>query len=159
MDVGTFVCVETLTSGTLFRAGHAMICQSSAATMLAMILLTVSIGEAQEISGARPAVQAPRKLDLRIPNITELYTHEQIQAFLAPTFREDTEEVEVRGRREAVTPKVWPGIAAPFWAIFNPTQAWRIIAPFPPDQTRALAFNADVTTPYQKPAARRPGDL
>src|SRR5687768_13001066 len=130
-----------------------------AATVLATTFLNVATGEAQEIYDARSAVQTSKKLDLRIPDITELYTHEQIQAFLAPTFREDTEEVEVRGRREAVTPKVWPGIAAPFWAIFNPTQAWRIIAPFPPDQTRALAFNADVTTPYQKPAARRPGDL
>ena len=130
-----------------------------AAMVVTTTFLAVSAGEAQEISRARSAVQTSKKLDLRIPDITELYTHEQIQAFLAPTFREDTEEVEVRGRREAVTPKVWPGIAAPFWAIFNPTQAWRIIAPFPPDQTRALAFNADVTTPYQKPAARRPGDL
>ena len=136
-----------------------MIRRFRAATILAITFVTVSVGEAQEIYDARSAVQTSKKLDLRIPDITELYTHEQIQAFLAPTFREDTEEVEVRGRREAVTPKVWPGIAAPFWAIFNPTQAWRIIAPFPPDQTRALAFNADVTTPYQKPAARRPGDL
>ena len=136
-----------------------MIRRFRAATILAITFVAVSVGEAQEIYDARSAVQTSKKLDLRIPDITELYTHEQIQAFLAPTFREDTEEVEVRGRREAVTPKVWPGIAAPFWAIFNPTQAWRIIAPFPPDQTRALAFNADVTTPYQKPAARRPGDL
>ena len=35
----------------------------------------------------------------------------------------------------------------------------KLIAPFPPDQTRALAFNADVTTPYQKPAARTAADL
>ena len=135
-----------------------MIRQSRVGTMLALTILAVSTGEAQETFGARTAVQTPKKLDLRIPHITELYTHEQIQAFLAPTFREDTEEVEVRGRREAVTPKVWPGIAAPIWAIFNPTQAWRIIAPFPPDQTRALAFNADVTAPYQEPAARTAAD-
>jgi hypothetical protein len=136
-----------------------MIRLSSAVTVLAIAFLSVSTGEAQETSNARSGVQTSKKLDLRIPDITELYTHEQIQAFLAPTFREDTEEVEVRGRREAVTPKVWSGIAAPFWAIFNPTQAWRIIAPFPPDQTRTWAFNADVTTPYQKPAARTAADL
>jgi hypothetical protein len=136
-----------------------MIRRFGAAAMLALTFLCVSTGEAQETSGARSAVQTPKKLVLRVSDITELYTHEQIQAFLAPTFREDAEEVEVRGRREAVTPTVWPGIAAPFWAIFNPTQAWRIIAPFPPDQTRALAFNADVTTPYQKPAARTAADL
>lgn len=137
----------------------AMIRRLCAATMLATVFLTVSISGAQEIAGARSTVPTPKKLDLRIADITELYTHEQIQAFLAPTFREDTEEVQVRGRREAVTPKVWGGIAAPFWAIFNPTQAWRIIAPFPPDQTRALAFNADVTSPYQEPAARTAANL
>jgi hypothetical protein len=130
----------------------------AAATVLAIAVLTVSTAEAQELAGARLTVQTFKKLDLRAPDITELYTHEQIQAFLAPTFQEDTEEVQVRGRREAVTPKVWPGIAAPIWAIFNPTQAWRIIAPFPPDQARTLAFNADVTTPYQKPAARTAAD-
>lgn len=130
-----------------------------AVAVLTTTFVAASTGEAQEISGARAAVQTSKKLDLRVPDITELYTHEQIQAFLAPTFQEDTEEVEVRGRREAVTPKVWPGIAAPFWAIFNPTQAWRILAPFPPDQTRTWAFNADVTTPYQKPAARTAADL
>jgi hypothetical protein len=126
--------------------------------MLAMTFLAVYTTEAQEISGARAASETPRKLDLRIPDITELYTHEQIQALLASTFVENTEEVEVRGRREAVTPKVWPGIAAPFWALLNPTQAWRIIAPFPPDRAGALAFNADVTAPYQKPAARTAAD-
>lgn len=130
-----------------------MIRQFAATTMLAVTFLIVSTAEAQEASGVRASVEA-RKLDLRIPNITELYTEEQIQALLAATFQEHTEEVQVRGRRETVTPNVWPGIAAPFWAILNPTQAWRIIAPLPPDQTRAIAFNADVTTPYQQPAAR-----
>lgn len=129
--------------------------------MLAMALLAVA-SEAQETLGARAAEQSSERLDLRIPDITELYTHAQIQALLAPTFRESVtdviEAVEVQGRREPVTPTVWPGIAAPFWAIFNPTQAWRIIAPFPPDQSRALAFNADVTTPYQKPVARTAAD-
>lgn len=124
------------------------------ATMLVLTLSAVSAAGAQESARSRPTAPAPDKLDLRIPHITDLYTERQIQALLAPTFREFTEEVEVQGRREAITPTVWPGIAAPFWAIFNPTQAWRIIAPFPPDQARALAFNADVTTPYQRPAAR-----
>ena len=128
------------------------------ATMLVLALFAVSAAGAQEAARSSRAARASDKLDLRIPHITELYTQDQIQALLAPTFREFTEEVEVQGRREAVTPTVWPGIAAPFWAIFNPTQAWRIIAPFPPDQARALAFNADVTTPYQRPAARTAGD-
>lgn len=31
-----------------------------------------------------------------------------------------------------VSQDVWGGIAAPFWAIMNPTQAWRILVPIPP---------------------------
>ena len=139
-----------------------MIWRIGAATMLLSAFCMVSAAQGQQQSaGARASAQAREELDLRIPHITELFTHEQIQALLAPTFREPreyTEEVEVQGQREAVTPTVWGGIAAPFWAIFNPTQAWRIIAPFPPDQARALAFNADVTTPYQAPAARTAAD-
>lgn len=140
-----------------------MIRQFGVATMLAMTFLVVSTGKAQESANARAPVQSSRALDLRIPDITELYTEEQIQAFLASTFQEHTdqeytEEVEVRGRRETVTPDVWPGIAAPVWAIFNPTQAWRIFAPLPPDQSRAFAFDADVTTPYQEPVARTATD-
>ena len=136
-----------------------MIRRTTTGTVLALVLVAASTAWAQGANRqTRPLTQNPEALDLRIPHITELYTHEQIQALLAPTFREYTEEVEVEGRREAVTPTVWPGIAAPFWAIFNPTQAWRILAPFPPDQARALAFNADVTTPYQQPAARTAAD-
>jgi hypothetical protein len=78
----------------------------------------------------------------------------------AATFvRDDIEEVEVEGEREHLksTPDVWPGIAAPFWAVLNPTQAWRIFAPLPPDQTRGMryaGFNASdayVLEPAAKP--------
>lgn len=137
-----------------------MINRIGAAILLVLTLCAVSVAGAQQ-SVQAPTAQSPQPLDLRVPHITELYTHEQIQALLAPTFRESreyTEEVQVQGRRDPVTPTVWRGIAAPFWAVFNPTQAWRIIAPFPPDQSRALAFNADVTTPYQRPAARTAAD-
>ena len=138
-----------------------MVNRIGAANLVGLMFCAATVAGAQDSVPARPTAQSPQRLDLRIPHITELYTHEQIQALLAPTFletREYTEEVEVQGRREAITPTVWRGIAAPFWAIFNPTQAWRIIAPFPPDQSRALAFNADVTTPYQEPAARTAAD-
>jgi hypothetical protein len=128
--------------------------QPTVAAMLAMTLFAVSVGEAEEASDDRAATEPRAQLDLSVPDITELYTEEQIHAFLAATFEEHAEEVEVRGRREPVTPSVWPGIAAPVWAIFNPTQAWRIIAPLPPDRSRALAFSADITTPYQEPSAR-----
>ncbi len=96
-------------------------------------------------SAAKPAAKS---LDLRPPNITHLFTSEQLNRILAASFRADLEEVEVQGARERMptsTPDVWPGIAAPLWAMLNPTQAWRIFAPLPPDQTRGMQnvrFNA-----------------
>lgn len=149
---------EPLTSRLVSSEDAAMISRFNLAAMFAMAFLVVSTAEAQETSDVRAPVQTFTQLDLRIPDITELYTEEQIQALLAVTFQEHAEEVRVQGRREPVTPKAWPGIAAPFWAMLNPTQAWRIIAPLPPDQTRVSALNADVTTPYQAPAARTARD-
>jgi len=88
---------------------------------------------------------SPHKpLDLRAPKITELYTSEELNKILATTFiREDIEEVQVesaRDRRPTDTPEVWPGIAAPVWALLNPSQSWRIFAPLPPDQTQDESF-------------------
>jgi len=81
-----------------------------------------------------------KPLDLRAPQITQLYTSEELNRILATTFiREDIEEVQVESGREhqpTDTPSVWPGIAAPVWALLNPAQSWRIFAPLPPDQTR-----------------------
>lgn len=113
------------------------------------------------VTVARQQPAPPHKsLDLRTPDITHLFTSEQLNRILAATFvREDIEEVEVEGEREHLksTPDVWPGIAAPFWAVLNPTQAWRIFAPLPPDQTRGMryaGFNASdayVLEPAAKP--------
>jgi hypothetical protein len=48
------------------------------------------------------------------------------------------EAVEVTSPTELVpmhTPEreIWGGLAAPFWAIAHPTQAWRILVPMPPE--------------------------
>ena len=90
-------------------------------------------------------------LDLRIPDVTELYTPEQIQAILSSTSGDEYEEVEVRGARIPATPEVWSGLGAPVWGLLNPTQVWRIIAPIPPDQIHA----ADVR-PEAQPTERDP---
>jgi hypothetical protein len=88
----------------------------------------------------KPASTPPSKrLDLRAPDVTHVYTNAQIERVLAATYRDNIEEVEVEGERDiTTTPKVWPGIFAPFWALANPAQAWRIIAPLPPDQTKGM---------------------
>jgi hypothetical protein len=95
-------------------------------------------------------------LDLRAPDITRLFTSEQLNQILAATFRSDIEEIEVEGARDRSlppsTPNVWPGLGAPFWAVLNPTQAWRIFAPLPPDQTRGMQARFDATADYLDPA-------
>lgn len=107
--------------------------------------------KAVAVLSTQPGLAPPRKtLDLRAPNITHLFTSEQLNKILAVSFREDIEEVEVEGERERrSTPTVWPGIAAPVWAILNPTQSWRIFAPLPPDQTHGLQYvRANATDAY-----------
>jgi hypothetical protein len=115
---------------------------------VAAILISESAA-AQELALATPGAAAvasepappSKRLDLRAPDVTHLFTPEQIHRVLATTYRENIEEVEVEGERDIpATPRVWPGIFAPFWAIANPTQAWRIFAPLPPDQTRGMQF-------------------
>lgn len=46
------------------------------------------------------AAQAPRRLDLRAPDIRKLYTAEQLSRMLGSTLKDDVEEVEVKGQRE-----------------------------------------------------------
>ena len=104
-------------------------------------------------AAAGSTANPPRKpLDLRPPNITHLFTSEQLNKILAATFREDIEEVQVQGERDRMptnTPEIWPGIAAPVWALLNPTQSWRIFAPLPPDQTGGLSYvRANATDAY-----------
>lgn len=100
----------------------------------------------------RPATPPQKPLDLRPPDITQLFTSEELNRILAATFvPENIEEVEVERERDRMpnTPTVWPGIAAPFWALLNPTQSWRIFAPLPPDQTRGLRYvRANATDAY-----------
>jgi len=110
------------------------------------------------MAAAKPADASTKQLDLRAPDVTHLFSQEQINRVLAATFRDNIEEVQVEGERNIpATPRVWPGIFAPLWAVANPTQAWRIFAPLPPDQTRGMryaGFNASdayVLEPAAKP--------
>ncbi|HEY7641023.1 MAG TPA: hypothetical protein VH814_14955 [Steroidobacteraceae bacterium] len=112
---------------------------------------------------AKPPAPAPAKpLDLRPPEITKLYTSRQLAELLDKIEQDNIEEVEVEGEREhrpVFTPRVWPGIGAPFWALFHPTQAWRIFAPIPPDQARYIGTKPAPYTDagYLEPAGVPPG--
>jgi hypothetical protein len=119
-----------------------------------------SIQAAATRAAVNPAVAATsdtrrKPLDLRAPDITRLFSQQELQRVLAKTLDADIEEVEVegaRGRRAPPpdTPTVWPGILAPFWAVTHPTQAWRILAPLPPDQAKGIGSTPpDATDPYR----------
>ena len=98
-----------------------------------------------------PAKATTAKLDLRIPDVTELYTPEQIQAMLSHSQGDEYEDIEVRGERIPVTPDVWTGLAAPVWGLLNPTQIWRIIAPIPPDRIHAADVRPDAQPQERDP--------
>ena len=99
-------------------------------------------------------IRSPR-LNLRAPDITTVYAREEIDRILRLTRDPDTiEEVEVERERAkelpSTTPDIPPGILAPFWALLNPTQAWRILLPLPPDQARRISA-PDATDSYREP--------
>lgn len=84
-------------------------------------------------AGPPAAAGPPRRkpLDLRAPDVRRIVSAAALREPL-PT---DGDEVTIESRRAPVpdpaTPAVPGGIAAPFWAIRHPTQAWRILAPVP----------------------------
>ena len=101
----------------------------------------------------KPAATVPRRLDLRAPDITKLFSEAQLKEVLSKALDPRIEEVEVEGKRSGEplppsSPTVWPAIAAPFWALMHPTQSWRILAPLPPDQASRVGNDApDATDP------------
>ena len=102
---------------------------------------------------AEPATQ--QRLDLKAPNIHDVWTPQQIATVLAHSQDPElTETIEVQGYRGFSgprTPVAWSGIAAPFWAVLHPADAWRIFAPLPPDQAHPMAIS---TQPYLAVAAQ-----
>ena len=118
--------------------------------------------DAAAVPPAAAVAAAPEKpLDLRPPDVTKLLTPGQLEQLLAKLDEKNIEEVEVEGGRvppPSFTPRVWPAIAAPFWALLHPTQAWRIFAPIPPDQARYIGNQKSDTAGYLEPVGVPPGD-
>jgi hypothetical protein len=98
-----------------------------------------------------------QRLDLKAPKIHDVWTPEEIAWVLAGTVdpdRLDTLEVQgFRGTSGPRTPVAWSGIAAPFWALAHPTEAWRIFAPLPPDQAHPVSVSSQ---PYLAVTAQTP---
>jgi hypothetical protein len=130
-----------------------------------LLTLVLSAMTAVTLAAEQPAPRTPeavrqKPLDLRPPDVTKLYSPAELRRLLGRTER-TIEEIEVRGARpgEAVypqTPAVWQGLGAPVWALLNPTQAWRIFAPLPPDQAVALNARPDATASFRPVAAPTP---
>ena len=130
----------------------------TAVVMAAALGLACAAVRADDKAAAAPP---PKPLDLRPPDITKLYTPRQLDRLIAKMEAENIEESEVEGARvppPTFTPRVWPGIAAPFWALFHPTQAWRIFAPIPPDQARDIGNQKFDTEGRLEPIGVPPGD-
>jgi hypothetical protein len=132
--------------------------------LLTSQLCLTSAGQAQDapqttnptIVLERVAPLVRKKLDLRPPNITEVFSQETIDRALRQARDPRTiEEVEVEGRRESIpsrTPNIPGGIFAPFWALANPSQSWRILLPLAPDQAeRYSGPPPSATDPYRPP--------
>ena len=130
----------------------------SALLLAAGLALTDADALADEAATAAPP---PKALDLRPPQITRLYTPRQLENLIARMEAKNIEEIEVEGARippPTFTPRVWPGIAAPFWALFHPTQSWRIFAPIAPDQARDIGNQTFTTEGRLEPLGVPPGD-
>ena len=133
--------------------------RAGSALLLATGLALTCAGAFADDKAAAPPPLKP--LDLRAPQITRLYTPRQLERLIARMEAQNIEEIEVEGARippPTFTPRVWPGIAAPFWALFHPTQSWRIFAPIPPDQARDIGNQAFTTEGRLEPLAVPPGD-
>ena len=133
----------------------------AATALLLAAGLALTCADAFADDEAAAAAPPPKALDLRPPNITKLYTPRQLERLIAKMEAQNIEEIEVEGARippPTFTPRVWPGIAAPFWALFHPTQAWRILAPIPPDQASDIGNQTFTTEGRLEPLGVPPGD-
>ena len=134
--------------------------RNCAALMLIGLLAIGQNAAAEEPAANFPATSqpttAPKKLDLRLPDIRTIFPQATIDAVLSRTRDRDTiEEVEVegeRGRTIPSTPSIPGGWFAPFWALAHPTQAWRIFTPLAPDQALLVASAPLDATDSYRPA-------
>jgi hypothetical protein len=112
---------------------------SLTASQLCGSLLAVTLGAAAFPALADDPATAPviataathRTLDLTPPDIRKVMPSEELNTPLPEPNEADTvnvpETVQVKGSSPA--PEVPGGILSVFWALWHPTQAWRIVTP------------------------------
>jgi hypothetical protein len=133
---------------------------TTAVAMAAALGLACAAVLADDEAGTPPP--QPKALDLRAPDITKLYTPRQLDRLIAKMEAENIEEIEVEGARvlpPTFTPDVWLGtFGATLWGLLHPTQAWRILAPIPPDRARDIGNQTFTTEGRLEPIGVPPGD-
>jgi hypothetical protein len=93
----------------------------------ALLMVTLCAAAAADPAPTRPP------LDLRIRDVREYMTPEEFRANVQGTREQERNTVVVEGKAPLLPMKserpVPVAILAPFWALANPTQAWRILVP------------------------------
>jgi hypothetical protein len=77
-------------------------------------------------------------LKLSAHELDSIIANQRTTMIATPASESELEEVVVTAPVELLpmrspTRDIWGGLAAPFWAIAHPTQAWRIFLPIPPE--------------------------
>jgi len=89
--------------------------------LTAVLALTFADARADDESEAA-AAPAPKLLDLRPPDITDLYTQQHLARLIAKMEADNIEEIEVKGARippPTFTPDVWLGtFGATLWGCY-----------------------------------------
>ena len=132
-------------------------------TLLLTAVLALTFAEARADDESEAAAAPVLKLlDLRPPDITDLYTQQQLARLIAKMETDNIEEIEVEGARippPMFTPDVWLGtFGATLWGLLHPTQSWRIFAPIPPDRARNIGNQTFTTDGRLEPLGVPPGD-
>ncbi len=99
-----------------------------------------SVAQTNDAAAAQSAAESARRLRWSLTKEEIGAAIERYEArfgIAADAFMEEvvviTPPVPLRMRDP--TQDIWGGVAAPFWALFNPAQSWRIFLPVPPKRT------------------------
>jgi hypothetical protein len=93
-------------------------------------------------TSATHAIATPTKpklhLKLSAHELDSIIANHRTTMIASNSSESELEEVVVTAPTELLpmrspTRDIWGGLAAPFWAIAHPTQAWRIFLPIPPE--------------------------
>lgn len=123
---------------------------------LSLVVTEARAVEAGAVATGAASIHLQTTLDLRPPNLDEIYSPAQIAALLNMPFSE-IEEVHVEAVRlesvaDSPTPAIPEGLGAVFWSVPNATQAWRILMPVTSDQVDSFSENLDSVV-YSQPTA------